>query len=38
MAEHGFSKAEIQEIIGFAAYWTMNMVFAQSANAALAEE
>jgi len=38
MAEHGFSKEEIQEIIAFAAYWTMNMVFTQSANAALAEE
>ncbi len=37
MAEHGFSKEEIQEIIVFAAYWTMNMVFTQSANAALAE-
>jgi alkylhydroperoxidase family enzyme len=38
MAERGFSKEEIQEIIAFAAYWTMNMVFTQSANAALAEE
>jgi len=38
MAEHGFSKEEIQEIIAFAAYWTMNMVFTQSAMAALAEE
>ena len=38
MAAHGFSKEEIQEIIAFAAYWTMNMVFTQSANAALAEE
>jgi alkylhydroperoxidase family enzyme len=38
MAEHGFSKEEIQEIIGFAAYWAMTMVFTQSANAALAEE
>jgi alkylhydroperoxidase family enzyme len=38
MAEHGFSKEEIQEIIAFAAYWVMNMVFTQSANAALAEE
>ena len=38
MAEHGFSKEEIQEIIAFAAYWTMNMVFTQSANAALAED
>lgn len=38
MAGHGFSQAEIQEIIAFAAYWTMNMVFTQCANAALAEE
>jgi len=38
MAEHGFSKEEAQEIIGFAAYWTMNMVFTQSVNAALMEE
>lgn len=38
MAEQGFSKDEIQEIIGFAAYWTMNMVFSQSALAALTEE
>ncbi len=38
MAEHDFSKEEIQEIIAFAAYWTMNMVFTQSANAALADE
>ena len=38
MAAHGFSKEDIQEIIGFAAYWTMNMVFTQAANAALADE
>ncbi len=38
MAEHGFSKDEIQEIIAFAAYWAMNIVFAQSTLAALAEE
>ncbi len=38
MADHGFSREEIQEIIGFAAYWTMNMVFTQSAMAALADE
>lgn len=38
MEAHGFSKDEIQEIIAFAAYWNMNMVFTQSANAALAEE
>lgn len=38
MAEHGFSKEEIQEIIGFAAYWIMTIVFNQSAVAALADE
>jgi alkylhydroperoxidase family enzyme len=38
MAVHGFSKEEVQEIIAFAAYWTMNIVFSQSAAAALAEE
>ncbi len=38
MAAHDFSKGEIQEIIAFSAYWVMNMVFTQSANAALAEE
>ena len=38
MADRGFSKEEIQEIIAFAAYWTMNIIFSQSANAALAEE
>lgn len=38
MAQHGFSKAEIQEIIGFAAYWTMNMVFSQAALAALSDD
>ncbi|MFQ5897925.1 MAG: carboxymuconolactone decarboxylase family protein [Candidatus Methylomirabilia bacterium] len=38
MAEHGFSKEEIQEIIGFVAYWTMNMVFTQSVGAGLADE
>ncbi len=38
MAEHGFSREDIQEIIGFAAYWNMNMIFTQAANAALADE
>ncbi|MBI2001593.1 MAG: hypothetical protein HYT85_10180 [candidate division NC10 bacterium] len=38
MAENGFSKEEIQEIIAFVAYWTMNIIFTQSANAALAED
>ncbi|MBI3007675.1 MAG: hypothetical protein HYY53_05170 [candidate division NC10 bacterium] len=38
MAAQGFSRDEIQEIIAFAAYWTMAMVFSQSAMAALAVE
>jgi uncharacterized peroxidase-related enzyme len=38
MAAHGFSKEEIQEIIAFAAYWVMNMVFSQATYAALAED
>jgi alkylhydroperoxidase family enzyme len=38
MEAHGFSKDEIQEIIAFAAYWVMNMVFNQAASAGLAEE
>ncbi|MBI3626345.1 MAG: hypothetical protein HY215_09390 [Candidatus Rokubacteria bacterium] len=38
MAEHGFSKEEIQEIIGFAAYWALTIVINQSIVAALAEE
>mgnify|MGYP001562557495 CR=1 FL=1 len=38
MAAHGFSKEEIQEIIAFAAYWAMHIVFTQSTRAALAEE
>lgn len=38
MAEHGFSKEEIQEIIAFAAYWIMIIVFNQSVVAALADE
>ncbi len=38
MAAHGFSRDEVQEIIGFAAYWVMSIVFSQSATAALAEE
>lgn len=38
MAAHGFSKEEIQEIIAFAAYWVMTMVFSQSALAALTEK
>ncbi len=38
MAGSGFSNEEIQEIIGFAAYWSFTMVFIQSALAALADE
>ncbi len=38
MTAHGFSREDIQEIIGFAAYWNMNMVFTQAANAALADD
>lgn len=38
MADHGFSKEEVQEIIAFAAFWTMNMVFVQSTLAALSDE
>lgn len=34
----GFSKEEIQEMIAFAAYWNMNIVFSQAALAGLAEE
>jgi alkylhydroperoxidase family enzyme len=37
MEAHGFSKEEIQEIIGFAAYWIMNIVFSQSMLAGLEE-
>jgi len=38
MAAHGLSKEDIQEIIAFAAFWTMTMVFTQSGMAGLAEE
>jgi hypothetical protein len=38
MVSNGFSKDEIQGLIGFAAYWTMNMVFNQAALAGLTEE
>jgi len=38
MAERGFSKEEIQEIIAFAAYWVMNIVFSQAVSAALSED
>ena len=38
MEQGGFSKEEIQEMIAFAAYWNMNIVFSQAALAGLAEE
>jgi alkylhydroperoxidase family enzyme len=38
MEASGFSKTEIQEMIGFAAFWVFNIVFSQSATAGLAEE
>lgn len=38
MEQAGFSKDEIQEMIAFAAYWSMNIVFSQAALAGLAEE
>jgi alkylhydroperoxidase family enzyme len=38
MEQAGFSKDEILEMIAFAAYWNMNIVFSQAALAGLAEE
>ena len=38
MEQAGFSKDEILEIIAFAAYWTMNIVFSTSGLAGLSEE
>lgn len=38
MQANGFSKDEIQEIVAFAAYWAMNIVFAQSTLAAMTDE
>ena len=38
MEQAGFSKDEIQEMIAFAAYWNMNIVFSQAALAGLTEE
>ena len=38
MEQGGFSKEELQEMIAFAAYWNMNIVFSQAALAGLAEE
>lgn len=38
MAEHGFSREEVQDIIGFVAFWVMNTIFSTAAYIALAEE
>lgn len=38
MEQAGFSKDEILEMVAFAAYWNMNIVFSQAALAGLAEE
>jgi alkylhydroperoxidase family enzyme len=38
MEHAGFSKDEILEMIAFAAYWNMNIVFSQAALAGLTEE
>mgnify|MGYP001604074932 CR=1 FL=1 len=38
MEAQGLSKGEIQQIIAFAAYWVMNIVFSQAVSAALDEE
>jgi alkylhydroperoxidase family enzyme len=38
MEASGFSKEEILEMIGFAAYWNMNIVFSQAALAGLVED
>lgn len=38
MEQAGFSKDEILEMIAFAGYWNMNIVFSQAALAGLAEE
>ncbi|HTY77819.1 MAG TPA: hypothetical protein VMI34_08380 [Candidatus Bathyarchaeia archaeon] len=38
MQQAGFSKAEILEMIAFAAYWIMNIVFSQAALAGLADD
>ena len=38
MEQAGFSKDEIQEMIAFAAYWSMNIVFSQAGLAGLEEE
>lgn len=36
MADVGFSREEVQEIVGFAAFWVMNTIFSTSANVGLA--
>jgi alkylhydroperoxidase family enzyme len=38
MEQAGFSKDEIREMIAFAAYWNMNIVFSQAMLAGLADE
>ncbi len=38
MAEHGFSKDDVQDMIALAAYWNMNIVFSQATLAALTDE
>jgi alkylhydroperoxidase family enzyme len=38
MEQAGFSKDEIQEMIAFAAYWTMNIVFSQAPLAGPSDE
>ena len=38
MEQDGFSKYQIREMIAFAAYWNMNIVFSQAALAGLVEE
>lgn len=38
MASHGFSKAEVLEVVGFVAFWTMSMVITSAVFAGLAAE
>jgi alkylhydroperoxidase family enzyme len=35
MADHGFTRDDVQEIIGFSAFWVMNTTFTSAGNAAL---
>jgi uncharacterized peroxidase-related enzyme len=37
MIEHGFTRDDVQEIIGFAAFWLMNTTFTSAGNAALSD-